>query len=75
MAEPNGLMKRGLWFISLLETNMKHDGGWTRNGSKYLFESRWFNLRQDSVKLPSGDEITYTVVEHPGYAVESGIFG
>ncbi len=48
---------------------MKHDGGWTRNGSKYLFESKWFNLRQDSVKLPSGDEITYTVVEHPGYAM------
>ena len=48
---------------------MKHDGGWTRNGSKYLFESRWFNLRQDSVELPSGDEITYTVVEHPGYAM------
>jgi ADP-ribose pyrophosphatase len=69
MADPSGLMKRDLRFIFLLETNMKHDGGWTLNGSKYLFQSRWFNLRQDSVELPTGDEITNTVVEHPGYAM------
>ena len=48
---------------------MKHDGGWTRKGSTYLFESKWFNLRQDSVELPTGDEIIYTMVEHPGYAM------
>jgi ADP-ribose pyrophosphatase len=48
---------------------MKHDGGWTRKESRYLFESSWFNLRQDSVELPSGNEITYTMIEHPGYAM------
>ena len=48
---------------------MKHDGGWLRRSSKYLFESPWFKLRQDRVTLPSGEPITYTVVDHPGYAV------
>ncbi|NQZ97449.1 MAG: NUDIX hydrolase [Myxococcales bacterium] len=48
---------------------MKHDGGWRRRGSRYLFESRWFKLRQDDVLLPSGDPITYTLIEHPGYAM------
>lgn len=48
---------------------MKHDGGWKRRGSRYLFESSWFNLRQDDVSLPSGEAITYTLVEHPGYAM------
>jgi ADP-ribose pyrophosphatase len=48
---------------------MKHDGGWSRRSSRYLFQSRWFNLRQDEVVLPSGEPITYTLVEHPGYAM------
>jgi 8-oxo-dGTP pyrophosphatase MutT (NUDIX family) len=48
---------------------MKHDGGWTRRSSRYLFESQWFNLRQDDVLLPSGEPITYTMVEHPGYSM------
>jgi len=47
----------------------KHDGGWRRHGSRKLFESPWFGLRQDDVTLPGGEEITYTVVEHPGYAM------
>jgi ADP-ribose pyrophosphatase len=34
-----------------------------------VFESQWFNLRQDEIRLPSGEEITYTVVEHPGFVV------
>jgi ADP-ribose pyrophosphatase len=34
-----------------------------------LFESRWFKLRQDDVLLPSGEPITYTLVETPGYAM------
>ena len=42
---------------------------WVRRSSRYLFESSWFNLRQDELTLPSGGEITYTVVEHPGFAV------
>jgi ADP-ribose pyrophosphatase len=48
---------------------MQHDGGWWRRSWRYLFESRWFNLRQDDILLPSGAEITYTLVEHPGYVV------
>lgn len=48
---------------------MKHDGSWTRRSSRYLFESQWFNLRQDEVVLPNGEPITYTLVEHPGYAM------
>lgn len=45
------------------------DGGWQRRGSRHLFESPWFNLRQDEVVLPGGEEITYTVIEHGGYAM------
>ena len=45
------------------------DGHWRCHSSRYLFESRWFNLRQDDVVLPGGEAITYTLVEHPGYAV------
>lgn len=42
---------------------------WERRGSRYLFESPWFNVRQDQVVLPDGREIPYTSVEHPGYAM------
>src|SRR5262245_10415643 len=48
---------------------MQHDAGWWRRSWRYLFESQWFNLRQDDLVLPSGVEITYTLVEHPGYVV------
>ncbi len=48
---------------------MKDDGGWKRHSSRHLFRSAWFSLRQDEVTLPQGDEITYTLVEHPGYAM------
>ena len=48
---------------------MKHDGGWTRRASRYLFESHWFRLRQDEVSLPTGEQITYTMIEHPGYVM------
>jgi ADP-ribose pyrophosphatase len=48
---------------------MKHDGGWKRHASHHLFESPWFRLRQDDVSLPGGERITYTLVEHPGYAM------
>lgn len=48
---------------------MQHDGGWKRRASRYLFESHWYALRQDEVELPSGEPITYTVVEHPGYTM------
>ena len=45
------------------------DGGWRRRGSRYLFESHWFRLRQDDVTLPDGQDITYTLVDHAGYVV------
>ena len=48
---------------------MEHDGGWRRRSWRYLFESRWLKLRQDEITLPSGVEITYTVIEHPGFVV------
>ena len=48
---------------------MKHDGGWKRRATRYLFESSWYSLRQDDVTLPGGEAITYTWVEHPGYAM------
>jgi ADP-ribose pyrophosphatase len=47
----------------------RHDGGWQRRSSQHLYESRWFNLRRDEITLPSGEEITYTLVEHPGFAM------
>ena len=39
---------------------------WERIDSKYLWRSRWYNLRQDRLRAPGGDEFTYTLVEHPG---------
>jgi ADP-ribose pyrophosphatase len=41
---------------------------WTTIASRYLYQSRWFSLRQDDVKL-GGEDIVYTFVEHPGYAM------
>lgn len=48
---------------------MKHDGGWKRSGFGHIYQSQWFSLRQDEVSLPNGDNITYTLIEHPGYAM------
>ena len=42
---------------------------WKLRSTRYLYESRWFNLRQDELTLPTGEDITYTTVEHPGYAM------
>lgn len=39
---------------------------WHRLDSRYLWQSSWYNLRQDRVRLPGGREIAYTIVEHPG---------
>jgi ADP-ribose pyrophosphatase len=48
---------------------MPQKSGWNRRNYKYLFESKWFNLRQDEITLPNGQDITYTFVEHPGYSM------
>jgi ADP-ribose pyrophosphatase len=39
---------------------------WETLDSKYLWRSRWYNLRQDQVRTQAGHEFTYTLVEHPG---------
>jgi len=54
---------------------MKNEGDWIRRASKYLFKSRWFNVRQDDVTLPAGERINYTLVEHPGYAMVVPLLG
>jgi ADP-ribose pyrophosphatase len=42
---------------------------WITRASRTLFKSRWIHLRQDDVRLPNGEDITYTWVEHGGYVV------
>jgi ADP-ribose pyrophosphatase len=42
------------------------DAGWVRTGQRKLFESEWYNVRQDDIRLPDGQTIEYHVVEHPG---------
>lgn len=41
--------------------------GWQRLGTARPYQSRWHNLRQDQVRLPTGEEIVYTYQEHPGF--------
>jgi ADP-ribose pyrophosphatase len=40
--------------------------GWNLLGYQYLFQSQWFNLRQDKIQIINNKELTYTYVEHPG---------
>ncbi len=40
--------------------------GWHLIDSKYLFESHWYSLRQDSVRRDGQPQGTYTYLEHPG---------
>lgn len=47
----------------------RHDGGWRKRRSRYLFDSRWYRVRQDELTLPDGRDITYTMIEHPGYVM------
>lgn len=54
----------------------RHTGTrWHTRGSRCLFESPWFRLRQDDVTLPGGEQITYTLVDHPGYAMVVPLLG
>ncbi len=41
--------------------------GWHLLDTRYLYESTWHSLRQDTVRLPNGREITFTYQEHPGF--------
>lgn len=36
-----------------------------RLSSCYLWQSRWYNVRQDQIRAPDGSELTYTVIEKP----------
>ncbi|AFZ61386.1 NUDIX hydrolase [Anabaena cylindrica FACHB-243] len=40
--------------------------GWKIQKSQLIFQSQWYNLRQDKITLPKNQEITYTYIEHPG---------
>jgi ADP-ribose pyrophosphatase len=39
---------------------------WETLSSRFLWQSRWYNLRQDQVRTQDGHEFTYTIVDHPG---------
>jgi ADP-ribose pyrophosphatase len=45
------------------------DSRWRCTASRYLFQSRWYAVRQDALTSRAGESITYTVVEHPGFVV------
>ena len=35
-------------------------------GSRIVWSSPWYRIRQDDILLPDGQSGTYNVVEHPG---------
>jgi ADP-ribose pyrophosphatase len=39
---------------------------WQILETTHLWESKWYNLRQDRVRIHTGDVVTYTYQEHPG---------
>jgi ADP-ribose pyrophosphatase len=39
---------------------------WETLSTRFLWQSRWYNLRQDRLRAPDGHEFTYTLVDHPG---------
>jgi ADP-ribose pyrophosphatase len=39
---------------------------WETLDSRYLWQSKWYNLRQDRLCTQAGHEFTYTIVDHPG---------
>ncbi len=44
-------------------------GRWTRLATRRAFECPWFAVRQDEIRLPGGEEITYNVLEHGGWVL------
>jgi ADP-ribose pyrophosphatase len=42
---------------------------WRRLATRRAFECPWFSVRQDALRLPGGEEITYNVLEHGGWAL------
>jgi ADP-ribose pyrophosphatase len=47
-------------------SDSEDEAGWVRTGQRHLFESKWYNVRQDDIRLPDGQSFQYHVVEHPG---------
>ena len=39
---------------------------WEILDRRFLWQSGWYNLRQDRLRTPAGDEFTYTLIDHPG---------
>lgn len=39
---------------------------WKTLESRFLWKSKWYNLRQDTLSSEDGHEFTYTLVDHPG---------
>ena len=39
---------------------------WETLGSRFLWQSPWYSLREDQVRTQDGHEFTYTIVDHPG---------
>lgn len=50
------------------------DAGWKRLAWRHVFRSPWFNVRQDDVLLPGGEQIQYNVVEHGGWVLVVPLF-
>jgi ADP-ribose pyrophosphatase len=42
---------------------------WSRVATRRAFECPWFSVRQDDIRLPGGEHITYNVLEHAGWAL------
>ncbi len=45
---------------------MTHNRPYATLTSRYLWQSRWYNVRQDQLQAVDGSELTYTVIEKPG---------
>ena len=39
---------------------------WETLNSRLIWESHWYDLRQDRLRTQDGHEFTYTLVDHPG---------
>jgi ADP-ribose pyrophosphatase len=45
---------------------MAQDRPYTTLSRRYLWQSRWYNVRQDQLRAANGREFAYTVIEKPG---------
>lgn len=41
--------------------------GWHCESSDLIYESKWYDVRQDKILLHGKDRITYTYIDHPGF--------